>query len=504
MQNDNYTKRALNSSIVVVLFTTLSAVFLYLGNIFFARTLSVSDYGLFAAVSSFAMTLFIFRELGLRSAIAKFLPEYIIRKNEQAPISIFLFTLFSWIIISLILILLMIPFRNFLVTQYFKSPQSFYLFLVISAFIIVHTPSATGSFVFQGYQIPSLYSSIETMKNFIILVAGIILSFFVSSAFLPAYSYLIAAIVCFLFYSPFLVKVLHLRFKHFITFFGDFSHSSWPYAKKILLFGTPVWLASVSGLILKQLDVTILTYLESVDYVGIYTNMFQIANIVSFFAIPVSFIMLPLVSEMFTKKLNMHVRLLIGQIYKYVLIVVSLIMIAIFFTPGFLIPLFYTTKYLTGINALKILAITNFFTAIILINAPILLGLNEPKKISYITLLGLVLNFILNIILIPMLSFIGAALATLSSSLLMAVLGLYFIWKKTSFEFPLFRFGTVILLTAVIGYLLSGLYYLFISTWIFHFLFYLVLGIAFVCLIFLFKIVTITELTRTYSRYIEK
>ena len=70
-----YSKNAIKNSSIVFLFGVVSTIIGYLTRIFLSHNLTVADFGLFYSVLAIIGIISIFKDLGINTAIAKYIPE---------------------------------------------------------------------------------------------------------------------------------------------------------------------------------------------------------------------------------------------------------------------------------------------------------------------------------------------------------------------------------------------------------------------------------------------
>ena len=79
----SYIKKAVKGSAIIFAFTIISVILGYLTRIVLARGLSVEEYGLFYAVFGLVSFFLFFRQLGLDSAMVKYVAEYTAKKAHN-------------------------------------------------------------------------------------------------------------------------------------------------------------------------------------------------------------------------------------------------------------------------------------------------------------------------------------------------------------------------------------------------------------------------------------
>jgi len=98
---------------------------------------------------------------------------------------------------------------------------------------------------------------------------------------------------------------------------------------------------------------------------------------------------------------------------KYITIISFPILVCGFVLSGNLMIIFFGHDYISSVLALKILLCGILFMFLMNFSNMVLVSMDKQKIMLYIAIVGLVLNVLLNLILIPHKGFVGAAIATL-------------------------------------------------------------------------------------------
>ncbi|MDZ7725245.1 MAG: polysaccharide biosynthesis C-terminal domain-containing protein [candidate division KSB1 bacterium] len=93
------------------------------------------------------------------------------------------------------------------------------------------------------------------------------------------------------------------------------------------------------------------------------------------------------------------------------------------------------TDFIPGKDAFQILAFAVVFQMLNIFFVPLYIALDQQKKIVQFQGVGLLVNVSLNLILIPVLSFIGASYATVATEF--CIFALIFIWIRRKLSVPL-------------------------------------------------------------------
>jgi len=202
---------------------------------------------------------------------------------------------------------------------------------------------------------------------------------------------------------------------------------SLPYMKEAFFFGIRGNLSMVANTAVRRIDLLFIAHYLGVKAVGYYAASVSIAEILLMVSESASGPFLPLRLEL-GKKTGRHFSSLI---VKYVLIVMALVCGLTALLGQVIIRLLYGASYLPAFGPLLwllpgilALSIYHFLKADIY-------SLNRPGFVSWISVLALVCNLILNVMMIPRYGINGAAISSSISYLLSTLILLAFFFHKT-------------------------------------------------------------------------
>lgn len=227
--------------------------------------------------------------------------------------------------------------------------------------------------------------------------------------------------------SDFVHNLLMLFFsKKFVKVKFDFDFSI---AKNILVEALPIALASVFSLIYYRVDVMMLSFMKDDIAVGIYSASYRITEALTF--IPAAYMTsaFPLMSRYFRDSHEKFSRIYIKS-FKYLFTTGLMLAILIIFNSDYIIIHMYGQEYQNSIVVLKILmgATTIMFVNNLICFTYVASG--NQHVIAKITAVAALLNVILNLVLIPSNSFVGASIATFSTELLLMIFGIFWIKRN--------------------------------------------------------------------------
>ena len=494
----SYTKRAIRGSALIFVIGILASAISYATIVFLARRLGTHDYGLFNAVFTFVLFFLFFRDLGLPQALTKYIVEYQTQKKYN-EIKTAIAAVFSFELLSSVFIALFFFFSaDFLAVVYFKDPLSSLILKLLIVYLFGSVFFGTFKDIFLGFQQIFLFSFTEFMKNISVFLFVVLFFYLGQGALAPVFAYVLTSVVISLFFLPFVVRKFNF-FNYKITNYNKISTD-------LILFSLPVFATAAGGKVIAYVDTLLLTYYRSLPEVGIYNAVLPSSMIFTHFvAGAIASMVFPLSSELWykndVKKLAEGVRLL----YKYLFMFTIPLVFPVIVFAHYFILLFFGTSYLPGVLAFQILSLGMFLWTLASINNNILTAIGKPKEVMKIIFYAAILNFGLNIIVIPRYGIEGAAVATtlsyvigllLSTFKLCSILELSFPWKQwlllgilaSCFSFVMFGFMQFIHWPVIIAILIS----IFISV------------LIYVMLLFCFRLIDIIELKKYFKLVFQK
>ncbi len=527
MSNQSYLKKVASGAFFVFLFGVLGAVVGYLLRFVLTSNLTPADYGLFYASLSLIGLFVLFKDFGLTQSlvyhISKFKAEKKFKKLKTSVFTVFLIQLFPALIITIIIFLS----ADFLAVNYLHLSGNILKgvlvikFLAIAYFVEIFYTTIQS--IFQGFQKIKLFAIANFCRMlfyFIITWLFISLNFSVLS---PALGFLISYIFVILIFLPFVLKLIpKSAFKNEAFLCEPEKASSQKtklgnndrhpkrkifdreLTKKLLFYGFPIMLSSVAGVIIGYTDTILITLFKSLEEVGIYQTAQPTAGLLWFFSGAFATVLFPLVTELKTKKIR-GLEIGISLIYRYIWIIIIPFASMAFSFSAEILNLFFGSFYAQGSDVLKILAIGAIFFSIVQINGTVLNGLGKPKNYTKIVYLGAIINLVGNIILIPIIGIIGAAISTLLTYIVMFLFSFVELRKFVRIKVPVLDWTK----TLIIGIIsLLSVYFLknLLVTNIFLevFICFSVFISIFIILLFLFKIINLKEILDLIKQIIRK
>ncbi|MDD5746759.1 MAG: flippase [Candidatus Omnitrophica bacterium] len=194
-----------------------------------------------------------------------------------------------------------------------------------------------------------------------------------------------------------------------------------PVIKKLISDTWPFALIGVLGLVYFRVDVLILSALRGDEPVGWYSAAYAI--LVGIMFVPDSLVsaLFPVLSRYFESS-EKSLKLAYQKSVKYLFILGLPLAAGIIMCAERVIVLLYGKAYLSSVPALQFLGAA---VLLVFINAPlgrILFSMNKQRTVLFFSLVTVTANIVLNVVLIPKLSYIGCSITTVISELLSALI----------------------------------------------------------------------------------
>ena len=494
----NYTKFAVRGAATIFVISILAAFLGYLIRFLLARNLSVEEFGLFYAIFAFLGLLGIFKSLGFDKALIKFIPEFKHQRKNNLIKSSIIYVSIIQLITNTIIIVLIYLLSNYLSIHFFHNNQASVILKLMAIAFFIDSFVFVLKFAFQGFQKMKLFAGIDLIRMILILIVvfiGFKLNYKILS---PVAAYIIVPLVLIFIFTPILIKIVFPKFikSKFVLDVKIF--------KKISKYSLFVMAGGVGTLILGYTDSIVLTYFSGLENVGLYNIALPTARVLIFFPMAIMGVLLPLTSELWVKKEKVLLKAGIDLLYKYsIIVILPLVFIMLSFTE-LLINVLYGKSYILASNAMKILVIGMIFATLFAINSSFFSGIGKPKIITKIVYTAAIFNLISNLILIPIIGIIGAALTTTIGYFIMMLMGLIIIRKFIKITMPI---------KIWIKTFIAGLIFIFIiwflkkvillNVWAETAIVLIISGISYLALLFLLKVVNINELKDLYMRIVK-
>lgn len=290
-----------------------------------------------------------------------------------------------------------------IVSNFLGYPSNIRLLIYIASLNMLFTPWSLYTSIFQVRLQQKYQVSVEIISK--LVLAGLVFVLISMKALLIHFillNLLVSGIVAMgnrFFSRRFVKPKWHIN----LRIWADLLKASWPLA--------------ISGFFIAiyiRIDQVMLYQMKGDTSVGFYSAAVRLVELLNI--IPVAFMtsVLPILSSYFVKAIKSFVNTY-ELSFKYMLTLI--IPVAFIFTKYSkdIVCLVYGEKFLPSYSVLSILIWSEVFVFIGCVHNNILISINKQRVDLLLTGSSCLVNFLLNLLLIPKYSFIGASIATLIS-----------------------------------------------------------------------------------------
>jgi len=404
--DDSLRKIARGSGIAVV-GMTLGLVFSFVARLVIARYGLQANYGIFSLALAALTLATVLSGLGLYQGAARYIA-YFRGKEDVAKVSA---TISASIrlasIASIVVALAVFLTADIVASEIFHSPELALPLKIFAVGVPFFTLIRVLVALFRGFdrvepQVVFHYIILNIL--FLVLLAVAIAA---GLSFVAVfYAYLAALVISFAGLAVYTARRLPQRTEPVKT--GGIQ----PFTKELLLFSLPLMGVAMLGMIIMWVATLMLGYFKTPEIVGLYNAAYPLAQFIS---IPLTALLLiysPIATGLYSRRLMPALRRDYTISTKWLMFVTLPIFLVLFLFPEAVLNLLFGAAYVPAATALRILALGFIISNLLGPNAATLIAMGRPRFLMWTTLATAVLNIVLNILLIPPLGIVGAAIAS--------------------------------------------------------------------------------------------
>jgi len=400
-------------------------------SIYIARNLGDIIFGRYSFALAFTAFFAIFSNLGYDTLLVREVARNKPQANKYLSNILIIRSILS--IIFFVLLVILVNLMNY--PSYTKSVV--YLFGI---YTLLSSLSNIFKSTFRAFEKMEYETVVTIIINVIRVSSGVLVLFL-------GYGLMELALV-FLFSSVFDLIISSLICEYnFVKIDLEADLSFWKDSIKKAL---PLGMLSIFGIIYTRVDTIMLSLMKGDAVVGWYNAAYNL--VLGFKPIPYLFIgaLLPLMSYYYTSS-KKSLKNIYSNSFKYLLILGLPLTLGIALLADKIIILFYGQQFTSSIVALQILAGDVLIIFLYSALGGLLISIDKQNQMAIFAAVTALANVILNLLLIPSLSYVGAAVATIASETVLLIFYVYFISKhfyKLSFSKIIFK---PLLATSIMG-----------------------------------------------------
>jgi len=379
----------------------------------FTRILTITEYGLYTSIGATYNFLLAFSKLGIQQAAVRFYPIYKEGKRSGHISTYYSTMVFGSAILS-------IPVSFIVLVLFYKVFYSnekiltFPILVMIYTIIVVNSVYSVMMQILSAQEKSISYSVMSAINRYGYLILAFIFSFFFANKLYGVY---VGGLINIIILFSILILMWLLQGKIKLKGF------SMPLLKDSIKYGFPLVFFELSTVTLCLGDRYIIQYYMGSESVGIYSVGYSIADMSqSILSFPLRLAIIPIYLRIWEKGGKGKTEEFLSAIFNYYFMFGIPIIIGVSWFGNDIITLLATSRY----SSANIIIPYIVFPSIVYGALPIYgAGLYIYKKsntLMYLTLSSSIINIILNIVLIPTMGILGAAIATLVAYLMLSLL----------------------------------------------------------------------------------
>jgi len=384
----------------ILQFILVIAIARYLGDVGLGKYAFVFSFvGLFTIVSDFGTGLYMVREVARDNKLAQRFFE-----------NIFWFKLLLSVLIIVGSISLILLTSN--------EPDVRFAVGIAAMHLLFANLSGVVSGIFQAYEKLETVSIINFIERLVLVGIGFFALLNGHGLMMIFVAYLLSTIISFVLFSVFARRVVRFRFRIDI-----------PFIKQSLRYGMPFWLTGVFNLIYFRIDTVMLTYMAGFEVTGWYSASYRALDALYFIPGSVILVLYPVMSRLYVTRKE-EVRQLYFRATHFLFLLGLPISIGTMLIADKIIPLLYSTEFTESILVMQIIIWAATLIFVSSITGNLLNAIGKAKLFTLATGIGMVINVVLNLLLIPLYQHIGASVATIITEVIILGLLMYFAYRQ--------------------------------------------------------------------------
>ena len=377
--------------------------------IYTIRYLGVGNFGILSLALSITGIFIIFTDLGLGTLIVREIARD--KSVTDKYISNILLMKVLLTILTLGLIILTVTILGY-------SPVVKNVIYIITFSIMIGTFTTFLSAIFQANE-KMLHLSISNILTSVAMFVGTFVGIYYKLDLnFFAFIYLISNTLIFIYILIVYLRTFSLpRLEIDLSFWKPTLKEAWPFG-----------ITGLSGMLYTYIDSIMLSVFQGTEAVGFYSIAYRIMLIMLFIPNAVNLAIFPVMSQFYTHSKD-SLKLVHERYFKYMIMLGIPIGAGITILADKIILLIFGQGFTQSIIVLQILIWTIVLTFAGASFVQLLVSTNKQLVITKISGICVVFNIIINLILIPKYSYIGASFATLLTEILLVGYIIYACYK---------------------------------------------------------------------------
>ena len=391
-------KIAKNTSFLLVS-QIISYILAFFYMIYIASYLGADGFGILSFAIAFTGIFSILADLGLNTLAVRE-----IARDKSLTDKYFSNAVLMKIILSIFAFGLMAVIINLF--GYPQESVNVVYFVALSS--ILTTFSGIFNSIFQAHE-KMEYQSIGQIINNVLMFVGVFIAIY--------YGFNVLGFA-FIFFISSAISFIYIFLVYIWRFPPHKIQINWSFWRPTIKEALPFGLTGISGMIYTYIDSVMLSLFQGNEVVGWYNASYRLILALLYIPITINTTLFPSMSQFHISSQD-SLRLITERYFKLMVITGIPLGAAVTILADNIIILVFGYGYLPSIIALQILIWTTVFTFIGAAFVRLLEATNKQLIVTKISAVCVVVNILLNLVLIPKFSYVGASISTLITEIVL-------------------------------------------------------------------------------------
>jgi O-antigen/teichoic acid export membrane protein len=413
--NESLRKVAKGTTIVFV-GTIIGLLLGFISRIILIRFTTQSEYGIYSLALTVVSIFVTISTMGLSEGATRYV-SYFRGKGEEGNVkSAISSSICIALIASISFAMISFSISDFIAKNIFNSPELSAILKIFSVTIPFTVFISVFIAIFRGFDRVDISIYFNNFLRPVLYLLFLIAVVLFSLSFLGmVYAYALSILITCLILSIYFVK------KHPFAITRNMIVTNLM-TKELLLFSFPLLAVGMLLMVMTWTDTLMLGYFKTPDAVGIYNAASPLAHLLSIVINSVGYLYIPVMSQLYGKNQMKELGRSYAISTKWSFMGTLPLFFIFFLFPEVVLNLLFGSRYVGAGITLQILALGFIFNSYFGLNYYTLITAGKSSFVMQFTLIGAVMNIVLNIILIPSLNIVGAAIASAISFSLIEIL----------------------------------------------------------------------------------
>lgn len=394
----------------------VSRVLQFVIMLYAARALSQEHFGKFSFALALSLIAMILADLGIGTLLVRE-----VSRNKALAGKYFINAFSVKVFLSIITYLIVVVVLNML-----KYPDDTrYVVYIVWLFTILSTFTELFYSIFRAFEVMAYDAFLKIVRMALLSIASLYVLF-------KGYGVFAFSLTFVLVESIVVLIALLIALKKFIKLKPSIGYFDYSFMRALLKKALPFGLSAVFGMTYFFIGTVMLSKIRGDAEVAIYSAAYNIALALLFIPTVYTNAIYPVLSRYYHER-KRELKTLYEKSFKYLYIIGLPISIGLYLLAGRIIFFLYGESYSGAIIALKVISLYLFIKFINFLFGTLLASIDEQNKRMIGQGITAAFNIILNVMLIPKIGYIGAALSTLITEIFLFVI--YYLYVSKSWYF---------------------------------------------------------------------